>query len=236
MKDEHSFSGNSIIFFASFFVLLISRIFVLTDQYTWPINPLYIEIVFLMLTTCLLLFESGWCISARLSSVGVVYSILILHTVLWGCLFVNNQMAELTNAYFRSQIIFVLIICLTAFYVKKNNLLLYFCVTCFYAVSICLIFSLATHFSELDLSNIINIMSTEERSRSNFGFGHYNTLGGMCACSFFLWLFIRKRNINTVHKTVELVLVCISFVMLLCSASRSSITSIGVFFLQYIVC
>ena len=218
------------IFGISFFFLLVSRILILTDNYALPIDPIILQILYILFLVMILVVNSNRKVnlkSFKSKDYIKVISILLIHTFLWGNVFVNQAMVDLTNSQFKSQIMFLVIIILTSYVVIKLDSIDVFIKASFYAISFVLIIQLILNFSELNLSNIKNIMNKDERYRANFGFGHYNTLGGACLCNIILWSLLNKFNHN---KIVPFTFFIVSIIMLLCSASRSSITALIFYF------
>ena len=218
-----------LLFGVIFFVLFVSRILVLTGNYTLPIDPILLQIIYIVLILVLLLIKSKGKIKLdtfKHKDFFKVALILLLHTIVWGKFLVNPMMIDLTTSQFKSQIMFVVIVILTACATIKFDAVDTFIKSSFYALSFVLVVQLVSNFSDLNLSNIANIMSKSERTRANFGFGHYNTLGGACLCNVILWSMLKKENIE---KLITTVFMSISIIMLLCSASRSSLTGLIAF-------
>lgn len=229
-KGKLTYKG---IFLAAWFIVLVSRILVLTDNYSWPIGPVLLEVLYLMLTVFLVLFAKRGVLVFQRGKHWYVLCVFVLHTLLWGLVFVDSRFDDLILSHFKSQIMFVVILLVTVWAVHCFDAEKAFLKCCCYALSCMLIYQLATHLSEVDLSNLANIMSASERTRANFGFGHYNALGAACVCNILLLDSISKRNGKPKPNVMMVVFLGISVIMLLCSASRSSITSLLLYYMVF---
>lgn len=212
-----------------FLIWFISRIFVLTGNYKFSINPTFIQVGYIFGIITLLLIQCKCVIKIEYSKYRNFFKIsflLLIHTILWGTIFTNPLMEELTSVHFKPQLMFVVIVILTACAVIKFDAFEMIIKLSFYAISIVLIIQLLSNFSELNLSNLANIMDKSARTRANFGFGHYNALGGVCLCNVILWTMMKKGKIE---KFISVIFMSIAIVMLLCSASRSSLTGLILF-------
>lgn len=219
----------SSIFLGAYAVLLLSRILVLTSNYNWPVDPVALELVYIVLCGFLLVYKKFKMISANSLT---ILCILLLHTILWGKVFVNDLIASLIESLYKSQIMFVIIIAFTVFMIRRYGILYDFIKVSFWILIAMLLLQFITNISDLDLSNIVNIMSKDERTRGNFGFGHYNTLGAACVCTLVLSSIVYKYSYKFLHLIIWMARI-LAIVMLLCSASRSSLTSLAVFIIIY---
>lgn len=224
---------NKSIFLAAFCVLLLSRILVLTDNYTWRIDPVNLELVYLAGTAFLSLTAREGKFRVSLSGHWFVLAALLVHTLLWGALFVDARFADLISSQFKSQIMFVVIIIVTALAVYQLDASRDFLKWSYYTLAATMIYYFLKNFSELDLSNLANIMTATDRTRANFGFGHYNTLGATCVCGILLWDVIRKDLRTIPAKLLNLGILLVMVCMLLASASRSALTSLVVYYFVY---
>ncbi len=222
-KGKLTYKG---IFLAAWFVVFVSRILILTENYAWPINPVRLEILYILLTVGLVLVSRKGVAVFQRGTHWYVLAAFLLHTLLWGLVFVDSRFIDLIHSHFKSQVMFVVILLVTVWAVQNFKAESAFLECCCAALSCMLAFQLITHISEMDLSNLANIMSATERTRANFGFGHYNTLGAACTCNILLLDAISKRNGKRKLNVLMAAAFGISVIMLLCSASRSAITSL----------
>lgn len=225
MKTDKDIRTNKSIFLVAFYVLMVSRILVLTNNYTWFINPILLEVLYLILVVALLIVKNRFVFRLHHGAYLYVLAVMLVHTVLWGVFFRNKQFEGLIHDHFESQILFVIIICITVWAIHQLRIEKSFLMCACYALSTVLLVQFVKNIHEVDLSNLVNIFSAHDRTRSNFGFGHYNALGTACVCNLILLGTIHQRKkvfINVMH----FALVIISVIMLLCSASRSALTSL----------
>lgn len=221
------------IFGILFFFLLISRILTLTGNYNFPISPVMLQIIYIILISIILIRTSSDNATIKVKkqkSFFTIIILLLLHTILWGTMFVNPSLIDLTSSMFKSQIMFLIVVLITLWATIRLDAIDILIKSSFYAISCILIIQLILNFSELNLSNIANIMSKEERYRANFGFGHYNTLGGACLCNIVLWTLLDKKKLKNI---IYYIFLLVSIIMLLCSASRSSLTALALFLVIY---
>lgn len=215
------------VFLISFFFLLLSRIAVLTGNYTIPIDPRLIEILYIILILALILFDGQWKISNKVLKPDMIIVLMFIHCILWGVVFVNEPFKEYISTQFSSQIMFCIIILITALALKYFRVYNEFIVMSLYAMGLSLTIQLARNFSELNLSNVVHIFSLSERQRANFGFGHYNTLGSACLCVLILTAFIYEKNRKI--NIINLLFFIEAILMMLCSASRGALTGTVIF-------
>lgn len=221
------------IFLLLWFFLLLSRIILLTTNYPLPINPVSLEVIYVFLVGILLLFSFKDNLNLEniknYSRISIVVFCLFIHILGWGVVFINNQFSDLIYSRFKSQIMFFIIVVINILAVVKFKNIKDFIKVSFYALSLVLIVQFFLNISDVNLENISNIMSKDERTRSNFGMSHYNALGGLCLCNIILYIISRdEKKINY----FGIISIIISAIMLLCSASRSSLTGLAVFFLM----
>lgn len=211
------------------FVLLISRMLVLTDNYNWYISPVTLEIIYLFLTVLIVIVGNDGKISLFRRNQAVVLGILLLHTILWGAVFVDARMSQVVTVHYKSQIMFVVILLVTIWAVQQLQAERLFYNCGYYALSLMLVIQLITNFSEVDLSNLQNVFTAAERTRANFGFGHYNALGAACVCVILLRELVKRQGRTIFQKAIDCLVLLVALIMLLCSASRSAITGLLLF-------
>ena len=164
------------------------------------------------------------------------FGLLIVHTVLYGLVFVNPVIAYETRLHFNLMISCYLMVLFTVMYVYKKR-----CYTLFLEMS-CLALSLFISWCALthpgDFVNpvyFINIFSRMGRYRAPFGMGDVNYCGNYClyliVVSVLLWE-AWKREEKEIGKKLRYAMLFVNFValyMLLSTASRSAILSIALF-------
>ena len=220
------------LFVLSFCILLFSRIAVLTGNYNIPINPVMIEVVYIVIILILIGMKGIEWRGIKSINNNVIILLLFAHTCLFGVVLVNPQMPILINSQFKSQIVFVIIIAVTVMAIEYFDALIEFAKTAYYTLAFFLFIQFITHLGDININNIVNIMSIEDRTRSNFGFGHYNTLGAACLCIIILTIFLHEKEKKRI---VNILILGMAIIMLLCSASRNSLTGFIVFVIVCII-
>ena len=220
------------IFILSFSLLLFSRIAVLTGNYYVPIDPVMIEIIYILNTLILLYLNNKGKFFVNLKSLknNIVSILLLIHVLLFGIVFVNPLMKDTISSQFKSQIVFDVIILVTTIAINNFNALDKFIEISYYTLGIFLFIQFITHLGDIKINNIAHVMSVEERVRSNFGFGHYNALGAACLCMIILTIYLKEKK-----RLINILILGMAIIMLLCSASRNALTGFCVFIIAYII-
>lgn len=220
------------IFILSFSLLLFSRIAVLTGNYYIPIDPVMIEMIYILNVLFMLYLNNKGKFIASLKSLknNIVSILLLIHVLLFGIVFVNPLMKDVISSQFKSQVVFDIIILVTTIAINNFNVLDKFIEISYYTLGIFLVIQFMTHLGDIKINNIAHVMSVEERVRSNFGFGHYNALGAACLCMIILTIYLKEKK-----RMVNILMLGMSTIMLLCSASRNALTGFCVFIITYII-
>lgn len=223
----------STIFSVLWFILLLSRIYVISGVYSFPIDPTLIQIIYVMgIITLSLVVQKEIFMSKKNDIMRAVIVLFVIYWVLFGFIFVNPVMKEYTNGMVQRQGLFLAVVIVTVSFIKKQNLFNNFVRTSFSTVSLVLIFQFFTNISDVTKINIFNLFNTETRSRVNFGLGHYNNLGAICVCGLILGsLIVRLKVAKKKEKSIIYCLMFLMLLMLLGSASRNSVTGILIFVL-----
>lgn len=162
--------------------------------------------------------------------------LLIIHTVLYGLVFVNWVIADSTKVHFGQLITLYVMAFFTVMYVyKKKCYLLWLEMSCL-ALAIMLLWSAFTHPGDfVNPVYFINIFSRMERFRAPFGMGDVNFCGNYCLymliLTIFLWTEWKNQN-KHVDVKIRIALIftnCVAMYMLLSTASRSAIISFALF-------
>lgn len=219
------------VFAILFGILLISRLIVLTQtsfiNFDWTLYELMYLFV-LCAILCVDLYVRK--IKIKIKNLPIIEILMGIYIFLFGLVLVNPLIFGLTRSNFLSHAFFVIVLLITGIYIKQNNLWRTFLFTSFYSIAIFMFIKLITNLNELNLTNIIYIFSTSKRVRSEFGFNHANTLGNVCLCVIILWSFINKYKSKGMIKLLNFSILAMAVAMMLCSASRSSITGTILFF------
>ena len=217
-------------------ILLISRLMVLTGNVNTAESVwILIEIAYIMI--CVFFLSIGFDGKIKIKSLSFnnyfIQIILLLYTILFGKILINATILEYINSYFKSQIMFIAIVIVTAATVKKYKIFDKFIIASFYFISIYMLIQLVCNISDLNLKNIANIFNKSERTRNSFGFGHPNNLGNICVCNIMLYLLLKNYTKEYFNSLIQKIFLIMTVLMLLCSASRSSISSLMMFYLVY---
>lgn len=220
---------DNLLFYALFSVTFTSRVLVISQVIESNSLTIAIQLVYVGFLFILWLHElnKGTFFPSCFTCFAVL---LTLHAVLFSYVLVNPVMPR-NLGIGHTLILFILIVLFSAWYIRSRNIILKFSRLCFYILGVVLLFQVFTNFQDLNLGKVLEIFDVNERVRSVFGFGHPNTLGGLCITMFMIYLYIRSMETRTPSILIQLFrigLLCISLVMLLCSASRSSIIGLVV--------
>ncbi len=165
----------------------------------------------------------------------IALGLLVIHTCLYGIVFVNPNVITHTNVLFQQLIVGYIIVFFTTLYVYKNNLFLHFLQASYIGLAVPIFWgalSKPNHF--VNPIYFVNIFSRYGRFRADFGFGDVNYCGNYClytlVLSVFLYFEYKKTNAFSMKKIVMIVVVdLLAICMLLSTASRSAVLSFVLF-------
>ncbi len=216
----------------SFSILFFSRIAVLTGNYNIPINPVLIEMLYIVITLIFIIKTRNGKVSAKCMKNNIIIVLLFLHAILFGVLLVNPLMKVEINRQFRSQIIFIIIVAVTVGAIICFNDLTGFMKTAYYTLACSLFIQFITHIEDVNINSMASVMSVTDRTRTNFGFGHYNTLGAASLSIIILTILLYEKG---KRNFLKIFILGMSIIMLMCSASRNAITGFLVFVIACII-
>lgn len=165
----------------------------------------------------------------------LVIGFLCMHTVLFGFVFINPSVNELTKIHCREMLIYLLFLFLTLNVVERYNCKLRFIEATSASFSIFFCWCALTHFSDfVNPLYYIFVFSRGARIRSQFGTGSPNYMGYYCfiALVFFhsLWYEYKWRNKLTQKRKIYLLgISSLTVLILFSTGSRSSILSFTIF-------
>lgn len=224
------------VFSILYIAMYASRILVISQVIQSSVFTICIQLLYLGYVALLWLVDlRNGCYQPTAFSIFVV--LMVLHLLLFGFLFVNPAMPSGLSVAPTSGL-FLLVIVFTAWYVRSRDISLQLASMCFYVLGTVLVLQMILHPADIDLSGLHVLFSAEGRTRSVFGFGHPNTLGGMCVALFMMYLYrLAADNVREqfLLRYLDYILLAISAVMLLCSASRSSIIALCLLLASWIV-
>lgn len=129
----------------------------------------------------------------------IMMSFLMVHSILFGFVFINNQVKALTFDHGKEMVIYTLMIFLTSYFVWSQGLFFDFMAWNFWTTAAVLLRAGITHTSHfVNPVLFVHVFAENHSFRSTFGFGHANFTGNMCvfaiAYSIFLLEEIRREG------------------------------------------
>ena len=111
----------------------------------------------------------------------LIIALLLLHTVLFGLIFVNHTVTSLTFLHFREMMIYILMIALTCYFVWSQQLYEDYLHWSYWTAAVVLIRCGLTHISHfVNPVLFVYILQSTHGYRTTFGFGHGNFTGNIC--------------------------------------------------------
>lgn len=174
-------------------IVLLSRGLVLSTLIESSAATILVQLAYIGLLGAVLAID---LILGRVRCLGdgfACFALMALHTVLF-CLVLTNPMMPSEYSLTQSALLFVLVIGLTAYFIRTREIFDLFVRLSFYTIGGLLAFCLLTHLGDLNLCGVMNIMSSSDRMRSVFGFGQPNSLGGACFGCLVLYSLLPRRR------------------------------------------
>ncbi len=172
----------------------------------------------------------------------VAIGLLILHTILYGVIFVNPRIQYDTDIHFQQLIAMYILTFFSCIYVYKKDCYLLFLEMTYLAMALFISWCALTHTGDfVNPVYFVNIFSRSERFRAAFGMGDVNYCGNYCIylliISFFLWCEWKKQGKKPDKKLIIAMIFvdAITLCMLFSTASRSAIISLTLFFVLYTI-
>lgn len=172
----------------------------------------------------------------------VAIGLLILHTILYGVVFVNPRIQYDTDIHFQQLIAMYILTFFSCIYVYKKDCYLLFLEMTYLAMALFISWCALTHTGDfVNPVYFVNIFSRSERFRAAFGMGDVNYCGNYCIylliISFFLWCEWKKQGKKPDKKLIIAMIFvdAITLCMLFSTASRSAIISLTLFFVLYTI-
>lgn len=111
----------------------------------------------------------------------IVLSLLLLHTILFGVIFVNPGVIGLIRENFREMMIYISLISLTCYFVWRQQLFDDFMQWNYWVTALVLLRCGLTHTSHfVNPLYFVYITQSTHGYRTTFGFGHANFTGNIC--------------------------------------------------------
>ena len=172
------------------------------------------------------------CSNKKITKTGLmVVGVLIIHTVLFGSVFVNPNVRQLTRIHCREMLIYLFLLGFLLNAVERYHCRFQFIEATCSAFTIFMLWSGTTHISNfVNPFYFIYVFSRNARIRSDFGTGSPNYMGYYCfiALVFFyaMWFEYRRNNqLTTKRKYYLLGISGWTSLILFSTGSRSSILS-----------
>ena len=216
------------IFFGMYFLLLWSRIYVIAGMYHLPIDSSLIQVCYVGAILLIEMLSKKNKISKKIGGMEVAILLLIVYWILFSFVFVNPVMARYTKGVTLRQGLFLAVAIATALFVKKHRIIGEWINISFLTIALVLVVQFAMNISELAYINVGAIFNVSIRSRVNFGLGHYNYLGMLCASEIVLGIWLIK-SCEGIKRYFVYGICALAVIMLLGSASRNAIFSLIVF-------
>lgn len=200
-------------------IVLLSRGLVLSTLIESSAATILVQLAYIGLLGAVLAID---LILGRVRCLGdgfACFALMALHTVLF-CLVLTNPMMPSEYSLTQSALLFVLVIGLTAYFIRTREIFDLFVRLSFYTIGGLLAFCLLTHLGDLNLCGVMNIMSSSDRMRSVFGFGQPNSLGGACFGCLVLYSLLPRRRAQ-LARWASFVIAAIALAMLLCQCERA---------------
>ena len=218
-------------------VTLLMTMWAIADNapFKWVLMHMKYLYIVLIIFFC---FYDGVIVWNKRIAVGM--GLLVLHTILYGVVFVNPDVKWYTGTHFQQLMTIYLVTFFTCIYVWKKNCYLMFLEMSYLALAIFIFWCASTHPGNfVNPIYFVNIFSRTERFRAPFGMGDVNFCGNYCVyllvVSFFLCCEWKKQK-KEPGWWVKAAVAGVDFIgtyMLLSTASRSAILSLLLFFLCY---
>lgn len=204
-----------------------------------PLQGLFIKVKYFYIVIIIFFcLHDGILIWNKRIAVGM--GLLLLHTILYGVVFINPYIQNYTDVHFQQLMAIYILTFFTCIYVYKKECYLLFLEMSYLALALFVFWCATTHPGNfVNPIYFINIFSRSERFRAHFGMGDVNYCGNYCVylllLSFFLWCQWKKQG--RIPKKIWLAAVAgmdsIGLWMLFSTASRSAILSLLLFFGSY---
>lgn len=196
-----------------------------------------------------LLFAIFYCLKCSKGcfhkKVLIFVGLFMLHTVLFGKVFVNYDLLVLTNEHFREMMIHIALVFFTYYFVWCEGLYKEFIQCSFWASALSLIWVAVTNISSfVNPLYFVYVFAGKHTYRTTFGFGHANSAGNIfmyvLIYSIILLDILRgKDKIIKLFKSKQaLAILAVDFIivmMLFSTQSRTSIIGLLLFVVLYII-
>ncbi|WP_455797864.1 hypothetical protein [Clostridium butyricum] len=161
-----------------------------------------------------------------------IYSIVlsfIFIFIIYGICFCGNEVRILTYINITKMFIFIINIVVTSMVIYEEHEEEFFLKSTFYTIGLFVVFCYIIHFDNFaGLTSLGSIFNRELRYRESFGIYHPNAMGSLCLINLILFKMIK---IKSKEKVLVGFICVVNIIVLLSTSSRSSITSLCIFYL-----
>lgn len=164
------------------------------------------------------------------------FGLVVVHTVLYGLIFINPIIEGLSQVHFEQLATCYLIVLFTVLYVYKKQCYTEVLEMSWLALAVMILWCAFTHPGDfVNPIYFVNIFSRMERFRAPFGMGDVNFCGNYCLYMLIVSVLVGmewKKQKKKVDKRIRYVVLFVNFValyMLFSTASRSAILSMALF-------
>ena len=188
-----------------FYVLLMDRLDTVPAGLFSALRRLkYVYLVLLLLFFLSAVFKSGF--KKREGIAVCVVLILLLHTLLWGRIFVNYKLVTDTRIHLRELLLLLLFISGTAFLYSREGSVDEFAKHSYFAYFLSLLWAGLTHITHfVNPVKFVYVLGGAHSFRVDFGMGHANYVGSICCCALIcsIFLFEKIRNHGSLKKALR---------------------------------
>ncbi|MGN0437489.1 MAG: O-antigen ligase family protein [Lachnospiraceae bacterium] len=179
----------------TFFVLLMDRMD--NVPFTSVLRKIKYVYIFLLLVYFFMSFK-GRIYKKTIPAI-IVLGIILVHTFLWGTVFVNDTVRSYTYVHMREILILLCFIWGTAYLYGTSGTLLEFANDTYKIYLLALLWAGLTHISNfVNPVKFIHVFAGHHAYRVTFGMGHANYVGSICCfallCSIYLLENIRNHG------------------------------------------
>lgn len=216
-----------------YFGTLLGSLLTVVDN-VFFVGPLYYIKYLYVIAIAFFCFYDGVIVVSKRLIVGL--GLLVLHTLLYGFVFLNPYVAGLTSIHIVQLVMVYAMVFFTCIYVYKKDCFTEFLEMSYLALAIFMLWCAFTHLGDfVNPIYYVNIFSRMGRFRAPFGMGDVNYCGNYCLYTLILSIFLLRRwklSKRKVDKRIYIAMVIVAIVtlcMLFSTASRSAILSLVLF-------
>ena len=139
-------------------------------------------------------------------SVVFVVLIFIVHTCLWGLIFVNNNLVPETRFHMREMLLLLLFISGTSLLYRREGTIEEFAAHSYVCYFLTLLWAGLTHHSNfVNPVKFVYVLGGDHTFRVAFGLGHANYVGSICCCALIcsVYIFEKARNHSSLKRVLR---------------------------------